>query len=84
MNKPTDIKYADMTPQDVVKKIFLDEISPTRAWREYRGLTQQDMATRLKMPVTQYAQHEARKKLSKPVRMEIAAALCVAPDLLDV
>jgi len=73
-----------MTPHSVVEKIFLEEMSPTRAWREYRGLSQQETADRAGIPLTEYAEHEAAGKLRKSLRTKIAAALGVAPDLLDV
>jgi DNA-binding XRE family transcriptional regulator len=84
MNKPTDIQYANMTPHEVVEKIYLAQISPTRAWREHRGLSQQDVADRLGVSLAEYASHEQSKKLAKPMRIKIAAALHMAQELLDI
>jgi hypothetical protein len=84
MNKPTEVQYRNWTPQDVVEKIFLEEMTPTRAWREYLGLPQQEMADRVGLPLAEYAEHEASEKLRKPIRVKIAAALGVAQELLDV
>lgn len=84
MNKPTEVQYADWTPQDVVEKIFLEEMTPTRAWREYLGLSQEEMANRVGIHLTEYAEHETSRKLRKPIRVKIAAALGVAQELLDI
>ena len=84
MNKPTEVQYADWAPQDVVEKIFLEDMTPTRAWREYLGLSQQEVATRVGISLAEYAGHEASEKVRKPIRVKIAAALGVAQELLDV
>ena len=84
MNKPTEIRFTDGIPHDVIEKIFLEEMSPTRAWREYLGLSQQEAAHQAGMELIDYIEHEELRKLRKPARVKIAAALGIAPDLLDI
>lgn len=73
-----------LTPQAVVKKIFLEKMSPARAWREHIGLTQQAVAERLGISQPAYAQQESSDKLRKSTRNKIASALGIAAELLDV
>ena len=84
MNKATEIRFTDGIPHDVIEKIFLEEMSPTRAWREYLGLSQQDAAHRAGMGLTEYIEQEAIRKPRQPARVKIAIALGIAPDLLDI
>jgi DNA-binding XRE family transcriptional regulator len=74
----------DLTPQAVVKKIFIEKMSPARAWREHLGMTQQMVAERLGISQPAYAQQENSDRLRKSTRVKIAAALGIAHDLLDV
>jgi DNA-binding XRE family transcriptional regulator len=84
MSKPTEPPFTEWTPHAVVERIFLGKMSPTRAWREYLNLTQQTMAERLDISLASYVEQEARDQLDQPTRVKIAAALGVAPDLLDI
>lgn len=77
-------KADDLTPQAIVKKIFIEHMSPARAWREHLGLTQSDVAERLGISQPAYAQQESSDKLRKSTRIKIAAALGIAAELLDV
>ncbi len=47
----------DATPEDVVEKV-LDGVSPMRAWREHKRLTQEEMARRMDIPRSLYAMME--------------------------
>jgi len=58
--------------------------SPVRAWREYLGLSQSDVAKRLEISQPGYAQHEAKPytRLSGRIRARIANALGIGMDQL--
>lgn len=77
---PSDL----LTPQAVVEKMFIEKMTPVRAWREHLGLTQQAVATRLGITQSAYAQQETSTTLRKASRQKIANALGVDETLLDV
>lgn len=92
MNTPTELyplRGADgqvndsLTPHEIVKRIALDEVSPARAWREYFGLTQPEVADKLGISCSIYAEQEAQSELSDSERIAIANALGINPELLD-
>jgi predicted transcriptional regulator len=72
----------DLIPHDVVSRT-VDGATPVRAWREHLGLTQADMAERLGITQSAYAQQESSNKLRKASREKIASALGVVPEQLD-
>lgn len=51
-------------PNEVVRKMIYDDISRIRAWREYLGLTQKEVAK--KMSITQAALSQIEAIDSKP------------------
>ena len=63
-------------PHEVASRVLKEQISPIRAWREYLGLTQAEVAARMEISQSALAQMEAHD--SKP-RMnslkKVAAAL---------
>jgi DNA-binding XRE family transcriptional regulator len=70
-------------PHEVVHKHAVEEKSLVRSWREYKGLSQEDMATRMGISQPAYAQVEkpsARLRLN--TRIRIASALGITPDQL--
>ncbi|CAB3790514.1 helix-turn-helix domain-containing protein [Pararobbsia alpina] len=69
-------------PHDVVSHT-VDGATPARAWREHLGLTQADVAARLGISQSAYAQQEARERLRKSSREKIAGALAIKPEQLD-
>ncbi|WP_175672192.1 helix-turn-helix domain-containing protein [Burkholderia ambifaria] len=73
----------DLIPHAVVSAT-VDGATPLRAWREYLGLTQAEVATRLGISQSAYAQQESSEKLRKSTREEIAAALGITDAQLDV
>lgn len=54
------------------------------AWRKHLGLSQAEVAARIGINQPAYAQQEQAAKPRKATREKIAAALGIAPDLLDV
>ncbi|TLX53834.1 transcriptional regulator [Stutzerimonas nosocomialis] len=74
----------DLVPNEVVGYMVKEGMTPIGAWRRHLGLTQMQMAERLGISQSAYAQQEAAAKPRKATREKIAAALGIAPDLLDV
>jgi DNA-binding XRE family transcriptional regulator len=68
---------APTIPNAVVNKVINKDMTPIRAWREHLGLTQTEVARRLGISQSAYAQQEAKE----PV---IAKALGIAPEQLVV
>ncbi|TXH71971.1 MAG: helix-turn-helix domain-containing protein [Thiothrix sp.] len=68
---------------EVVARTLKEGITPIRAWREYLQLTQADMAERLGISQSAYAQQEAVEHPRKTTRAKIAKALNIDTNLLD-
>ena len=70
-------------PHEVAARVLKEQLSPIRAWREHMGLTQAEVAARMEVSQSAFAQMEAPE--AKP-RMntlkKIAAALGIAPAQL--
>jgi DNA-binding XRE family transcriptional regulator len=73
----------DLVPDAVVKLAFDDGMSPAKAWRTHLELTQGDVAARMGISQSAYAQLESSPKLRKSSRERIAAALGIAAGQLD-
>ncbi|MEQ6341656.1 MAG: helix-turn-helix domain-containing protein [Gammaproteobacteria bacterium] len=69
-------------PNDVVGKVVNEGMTPVRAWREHLGLTQADVAQRLDISQSAYAQQEAKESIRKSTREKIARALGIEPEQL--
>lgn len=71
-------------PNEVMGSVVNDDLSPARAWREYLGLTQVELADRLGITQSAYAQQEnSAKRPRKGSREKLAAALGLLPEQLD-
>lgn len=71
-------------PNSVVRLVFDSGFSPVRAWREYKGLTQEQVAERMGIRQPTYAEHEqSGKKLRRSTLEKIAKALEIVPEQLD-
>lgn len=73
-----------LIPNEVVGKIIMDGMPPARAWREYLGLTQAEVANRAGMTQAALSQiesgaHKARKKTIE----KIAVALGITFEQLS-
>lgn len=71
-----------MIPHDVISR-SVNGATPVRAWREHLGLTQADVAERLGISQSAYAQQESSSRLRKASREKIAAALGIEAAQLD-
>lgn len=82
--KMRELDLTDGVPSEVVD-IFFDNQGYTavRAWREYLGYTQQQIAERLDISQSAYSQHEKSQKLRKSTRQKIANALGINAQQLD-
>jgi len=71
-----------LIPHDVISRT-VDGATAVRAWREHLGLTQVDLAQRLGISQSAYAQQENSTRLRKESREKIATALGIVGDQLD-
>ncbi|MDO4626381.1 MAG: helix-turn-helix transcriptional regulator [Pasteurellaceae bacterium] len=70
-------------PTAVLDIFFENECSTVRAWREYLGLTQAEVAERIGVTQSAYSQHENTKRLRRSTREKIANALGIHPEQLN-
>jgi DNA-binding XRE family transcriptional regulator len=75
---------APTIPNAVVDKVINQDMTPIRAWREHLGLTQTEVAHRLGISQSAYAQQEAKEPARKATREKIAQALGIAAEQLAV
>ena len=68
----------------VVNKVINTDMTPIRAWREHLGLTQTEVARRLGVSQSAYAQQEAKEPVRKATRERIAGALGIVPEQLAI
>lgn len=71
-----------LIPHEIVSAT-VDGASPMKAWREYLGLTQAEVAKRLGVSQAAYAQTEAAARLRKATAARVATALRIAVEQLD-
>ncbi|MCI1003678.1 MULTISPECIES: helix-turn-helix transcriptional regulator [unclassified Herbaspirillum] len=70
-------------PHEVVAMMVEHQWTPMRSWREHLNLTQQEVAARIGISQSAYAQQERSTRL-RPLSLErIAAALGVSIEQLD-
>jgi len=70
-------------PSKVVDLAMDNDISAAKAWREYLELTQIEVADRMGISQSAYAQLESKKVLRKSSRDRIALALGIESAKLD-
>ncbi|CAK7070285.1 MAG: hypothetical protein KER_03090 [Kerstersia gyiorum] len=73
----------DLIPHSVVSAT-VDGATPIRAWREHLGLTQSEIAERLGISQSAYAQQENSKRPRKASIERIAVALGISTAQLDI
>lgn len=71
-----------LIPHEVISRT-VDGATPVRAWREYLGLTQTEVAQRLGVSQSAYAQQENSQRLRKLTRGKIASALGIRQEQLN-
>lgn len=68
----------DLIPNEVAGKMLVDNMPAARAWREYLGLTQAEVAERAGISQAALAQMESGEhKTRKATREKLAAALAI-------
>ena len=77
-------QQAPTIPNAVVNKVINKDMTPIRAWREHPGLTQTEVARRLGISQSAYAQQEAKEPVRKSTREKIAQALGIVPEQLAI
>ena len=71
-------------PHTVVSLMVERGWTIVRAWREHLGMTQEEVAQRLKVTQPAYSQQEASTRIRKATRERIARALGISAGQLDV
>jgi DNA-binding XRE family transcriptional regulator len=79
-----DYPQEDLVPNEVVGYMVKEDLSPAAAWRKHLGLSQAQVADRIGISQSAYAQQEKAASPRKATRQKIAVALGIAPDLLDI
>lgn len=72
----------DAVPHEVVAMTIKQEVSLARAWREYLGLTQQEVAIRMGISQAALAQMESAQRPRRATSKKLAAALGVSVEQL--
>ncbi|MDR1311592.1 MAG: helix-turn-helix domain-containing protein [Burkholderiaceae bacterium] len=81
LGKPS--AFDDYIPSQVVDFVLDNQVSAARGWREYLGFTQSEIAQRIGITQSAYAQLEAKKVLRKKTREKTAKAFGILPEQLD-
>jgi len=82
--KSLSMQDDEHVPNAVVGYMVKEGLSAIAAWRKHLGLSQSDVAARIGISQSAYAQQEAATKPRKTTREKIAHALGIVPDLLDI
>jgi DNA-binding XRE family transcriptional regulator len=77
-------QHAPTIPNAVVNKVVNKDMTPIRAWREHLGLTQSEVARRLDISQSAYAQQEAKEPVRRSTRERIAKALGIVQEQLAI
>lgn len=73
----------DLVPNEVVGYMVKEGMTAVAAWRRHLDLTQAEVARRLGISQSAYAQQEAAERPRKATREKIAAALGIPVQSLD-
>jgi predicted XRE-type DNA-binding protein len=74
---------ADYVPAEVVERIFINRLSPVRAWREYLDLNQADVANNMGITQSAYSKIELKAVLKPKTRAQVAKALGIFEEQLN-
>lgn len=87
MSTPAYVKnhsQGDRVPNEVVGFMLKEGLTAIGAWRKYFGLSQAQVAVRIGINQSAYAQQEQAVRPRIASREKIAVALGIAPALLDI
>ena len=73
----------DLVPNEVVGYMVKEGLTAIAAWRRHLDMTQAEVAQRLGISQSAYAQQEAAERPRKATREKIAAALGIPTQSLD-
>ncbi|GHB27441.1 helix-turn-helix domain-containing protein [Salinicola rhizosphaerae] len=73
----------DLIPNEVVGIVVNEDTTMVAAWRRYLGLTQAQVAERIGISQSAYAQQEAARKPRLPTLEKIATALGLTVEQLS-
>lgn len=79
ISKPT---IEDAVPHEVMRYVLREDYSLARAWREYLGLTQGEVATKMGISQSALAQMETSTRPRKATRQKLAEALGINVEQL--
>jgi len=72
-------------PHQVGQRVVVDNCAPLRAWREYLGLSQAQVADRLGVSQAAYSRLESPQVRPQGITLfRVAAALGIRPTQLDI
>jgi len=74
----------ELIPNEVVGMVIEQNMTPIRAWREHLGLTQAEVAERLNITQTAYAQLEASQHPRKSTLQRVSTTLGIMPQQLAI
>lgn len=73
-----------LVPHEIVEAVIIDKATPIRAWREYLGLTQSEIAKRMGISQAAFAQIESAEAKPRPATLKrVAEALKLAVEQID-
>lgn len=72
----------DAVPHEVMRYVLRENYTLPRAWREYLGFTQADVAARMNITQSALAQMENSRRLRKATLEKLAVALGVSVSQL--
>ena len=73
---------SETIPNEVVGRRIMDEVNMLQAWREYKMMTQADMAERMGITQAGYAQIAAARRPRKATLQKAAEALDISVEQL--
>jgi DNA-binding XRE family transcriptional regulator len=78
--KKPRIPVGDSVPHEVVGLMIDHDYTIIRAWREYMGLTQKEVADKMGITQAAYSQMESARRLKKITKTRIATAFGINPE----
>lgn len=72
-----------LVPNEVVGMMVKQDMSPIRAWREYLGFTQAEIASKLGISQAAYAKQENSRQPRETTKRKIAGALGITFEQID-
>ncbi len=79
------IRDEDLTiPHEVVEKHIMEDKTMIKAWREYKGVSQKEIAQKINISQSALSQLESRGTERKSTLEKLARALGIEPEQLSV